>query len=97
MSCKVEKDILFYALEYAMGRRTFAPTTVMKAITDNLKLFENWEIEQIIHRIYSHEQLHGDLGSDSDKADWYEFINFLNRQLCYRQTIDDIVQKGIKR
>ena len=32
MSCKVEKDILFFALEYSLGRQTFAPITVMNNI-----------------------------------------------------------------
>lgn len=79
--CRVEKDILFYALEYSLGRQTFAPITVMNNITKNINEFLDWELENMVRRIKSHEELHGNLGSESDKKDWYDFVDYLNRKV----------------
>ena len=96
MRCKVEKDILFYALEYSLGRRTFAPVTVMSNVQSNIDEFEDWELENMIKRIDSHEQLHGNLGSESDKKDWYDFKDYLNRKLTIRKKMQKLIDSVVK-
>ena len=96
MVCRVHKDILFYALEYSLGRQTFAPLTTMGNIKENIEEFTDWELENIIHRIESHEQLHGNLGSESDKQDWYDFSNYINQQIYYRQGVNKNITKEIR-
>ena len=47
----VDKTILVFALRYALGRKTSAPSIVIEAIQDNIDIFDIWEIEVMIKEI----------------------------------------------
>lgn len=73
----VEKDILFYALRYALGRRTFAPVTVMDNVRKNINLFTREDIKLMIKEIKEQDYY----GADSDVLDWMSFIKYLEKRL----------------
>lgn len=73
----VEKDILFYALRYAMGRQTFAPTVVINNIKDNISKFNQHDIESLIREIEEKDYY----GADIDKINWINFIKYLKQYL----------------
>lgn len=76
---KVERDILLYALRYAIGRMTFAPTIVMDNIKANIDLFTESDIELIIRDIKDKE-IYG-YGMECDKKQWLGFIDYLSKEL----------------
>ncbi len=73
---KVERDILLYALRYALGRQTFAPTVVIENIKANIHLFSKQDIKIIIKEIKEQEKY--GYGMACDKDTWMGFISFLN-------------------
>lgn len=48
---EVERDILFYALRYSVGRMTGAPATVAENIMKNIHLFKKHDLEMIMKEI----------------------------------------------
>ena len=44
---KDERTIVIFALRYALHRKTFALSTVLDYITQNIAEFEKWEIDLI--------------------------------------------------
>ena len=44
---KTERTIAVFAMRYAMKRKTYALSIVLDHITENIKEFDKWEIEQI--------------------------------------------------
>ena len=66
----VDKTILVFALRYALGRKTSAPSIVIEAIQDNIDIFDTWEIEVIIKEIDECRYY----GMECDKIQWYREV-----------------------
>lgn len=79
---KVERDILLYALRYAIGRQTFAPTVVMDNIKANIDLFTENDVELIIRDIKDKE-IYG-YGVECDKQNWLRFKEYLDNVIKMR-------------
>ena len=84
---QVERDILIYAMRYACGRSTFAPTTVIDNIKHNIDLFPTHSLELIIKDIDEQDNL-GGLGMEIDVRKWTNFKDYLNNEITQRKTID---------
>jgi hypothetical protein len=80
---KVDRDILFYAFRYAIGRQTFAPTTVMENIKCNIKNVSVGDIKAYIREIKEQESY--GYGMECDKRDWLSFIDYLENELLVRE------------
>ena len=72
----VDKTILIFALRYALGRRTSAPSIVIEAIQDNIDIFD-WEIEMMIKEIDECR----DYGMECDKIQLLGFMSWLAGRL----------------
>lgn len=73
----VEKDILFYALRYSIGRRTFAPMTVITNIKRNINKFSETDLQLILKEIKEHDNY----GMECDAREWFDLVNYVNKQL----------------
>ena len=73
----VDKTILIFALRYALGRQTSAPSIVIEAIQDNIDIFVRWEIEMMIKEIDECR----DYGMECDKIQWLGFMSWLAKRL----------------
>ena len=73
----VDKAILVFALRYALGRKTSAPSIVIEAIQDNIDIFDIWEIEVMIKEIDECR----DYGMECDKIQWLGFMSWLAKRL----------------
>jgi len=73
----VDKTILIFALRYALGRKTSAPSIVIEAIQDNIDIFDIWEIEIMIKEIDECR----DYGMECDKIQWLGFRDWLVKML----------------
>ena len=76
---KVEKAILIYAMRYALGRMTFAPTMVIDNIKYNIDLFSADSLRQIIKDI--DEQASFGYGMDCDEETWMNFKEYLENRI----------------
>ena len=76
---KVERDILFYALRYALGRQTFAPTVVIENIKENIDLFDTNDFKIIIREILQQDT--DRLGMECDIDKWMGFIKYLKERI----------------
>ena len=72
----VERDILIYAMRYALGRMTFAPTTVIENIKCNIDLFSIDGLKLIIKDIDKQDDF-GGYGMECDKRK--KLIIFANK------------------
>ena len=73
----VDKAILMFALRYALGRKTSAPSIVIEAIQDNIDGFNTWETEVMIKEIDECR----DYGMECDKIQWLGFRDWLAKRL----------------
>ncbi len=78
--CLVERDILVYAMRYALGRMTFAPMTVVKNIKRNIDFFTPYQIEMLIKDIEEQKDF-GGYGMECDKKVWMDFKDYLKNKL----------------
>lgn len=77
----VDRDILFFAFRYSLGRMTYAPYTVVSAIKDNINNICSGDIERYIKEIRECENY----GMDFDKEHWLNFAKYLEEILHNRQ------------
>ena len=75
-NCSVEKSIILFALRYALGRQTFAPTIAIDNFKYNIDKFKIPELHMVISEIRSHGNLHS-YGADCDRETWMNFIAYL--------------------
>lgn len=85
-SIQATKSILIYAMRYALGRKTPAPSDVTESIVLNLDKFNMWELELIKKEIDEYGRLHNNnFGHDCDYDTWYDFyytiINEMNERM----------------
>ena len=71
----VSKDILIFAMRYALGRMTFAPTIVIENIKSNMLNFTPNEIDIMIKDI--EYQAGFGYGHECDEELWLDFANYL--------------------
>lgn len=72
---QVERDILIFAMRYALGRMTFAPLTVIDNIKHNIDLFMPNDLKILIKDI--DEQASLGYGMDCDEKVWLGFKKYL--------------------
>ena len=73
----VDKTILIFALRYALGRKTSAPSIVIEAIQENIDAFDKWQLELMIKEISESK----DLGMACDIEEWLGFKSWLEDRL----------------
>ena len=79
---KVDREILMYAMRYALGRMTFAPTTVVENIKHNIDLFSEGDLEIFIRDIEEQESYGRQaLGMNCDIETWLNFKQYLKNRL----------------
>lgn len=76
---QVERDMLFYATRYALGRRTFAPSTVVENIQHNIDLFSANDLQLLIRDI--DEQKNYGYGMECDEKLWLGLMSYLQNEL----------------
>lgn len=79
----VDRDILFFAFRYSLGRMTYAPYTVVSAIKENINNICSGDIKMYIKEIRECEHY----GMDFDKEHWLNFANYLEKVLKDREEI----------
>lgn len=72
-NCLVDIEILVFAMRYAIGRQTFAPTIVIENIKFNIDKFKKWQIDSMIDEIKSQHNY----GMDCDEQTWNDFLKYL--------------------
>ena len=77
---KVERDILIYAMRYAIGRQTFAPLTVVQNIKHNIDLFSADSLKLMIRDIDEQPNF-GGYGMECDKRLWLDFKKYLEDKI----------------
>ena len=82
---KVDRDMLIYGMRYALGRQTFAPSTVVENIKHNIDLVSVHDMGIMIRDI----EQHGDLdekayGMECDKQTWMSFKKYLENEIDKR-------------
>lgn len=83
---EVDRNILFFSFRYALGRMTYAPSTVIDNIKFNLDKIPSHEIELYIREIEEFENY----GMDCDVKTWTSFLKFLKIELEKRQRKKEI-------
>jgi D-mannonate dehydratase len=78
---KVSGEILFYAFRYALGRMTYAPTSVMDNIKANIKDISTADIEKYIKEIKECKEY----GMEIDRQNWLSFLDYLKSELDTRE------------
>lgn len=81
---RVERDILIYAMRYALGRMTFAPTTVMDNIRHNIDLFSLDSLRLLIRDI-DEQPSFGGYGMECDERLWLDFREYLEDVISKRE------------
>lgn len=77
---QVDKDVLFFAFRYSLGRMSYAPYTTMGAIKENIDRLSISEIKKYLKEIYECE----DYGMDFDEEHWLEFAKYLEQEIINR-------------
>lgn len=77
---QVDKHILIFALRYALGRKTSAPSIVSDNLLPNLKYFKLWELESIAKEI-TDAQLRNNLGDECDVRVWVNILDKVNKRI----------------
>lgn len=80
----VERDVMFFGLRYSLGRRTFAPSTMVENIKNNLDKFTDNDISLMMRDIGEHKGMYGD---KCDEDLWLGFIIFLKEELKRRELV----------
>lgn len=80
----VERDILIYAFRYAMGRRTFAPITVVENIKANIDKLHWRDLQTMAKEIGDNDKM-SNLGDSGDILFWREFKEYLENLVKERR------------
>ena len=76
---QVDRDILFFAMRYALGRMTFAGSTVLDNIQHNIDLFSANDLKLLIRDI--DEQKNYGYGMECDEQLWLGLRSYLQNEL----------------
>ncbi len=77
---QVDKHILIFALRYALGRKTSAPSIIYDNLLPNLEYFELWELELIAKEI-TDAQMRNNLGDECDVRVWDGILDKVNKRI----------------
>lgn len=80
----VERDVLIYAFRYALGRRTFAPITVVENIKANIDKFHWRDFQTMAKEIEDNDKM-SNLGDPGDTLFWREFKEYLENLVKERR------------
>lgn len=78
---KVDREILFFAFRYALGRMSYAPSTVMDNIKENIDKISTGDIQAYIREIGECENY----GMTMDETHWLDFKVYLENELKNRE------------
>lgn len=78
---QVDREILFFAFRYALGRKSYAPLVIENNIKANIENIDINEIKAFIREIAECE----DYGMDMDKQHWTSFKAYLENVLVERE------------
>jgi len=70
-----ERDVLIYAFRYALGRRSYAVSTVIDNILHNWETLSEGDKKLYQREIKEHEEMYGNLGDEMDKKNWYKIVD----------------------
>lgn len=73
----VPSIILFFAVRYALGRQSYAPSLVADVVRDNLKHLTEEELESIVDETYAVRNL----GMPCDVSVWESLRRDINEHL----------------
>lgn len=77
----VDREVLFYAFRYALGRMSYAPTTVMDNIKSNIDKISEGDLTSYIREIEECQHY----GMEMDERHWLSFKKFLEDELKKRE------------
>lgn len=77
MKCEVSKHILIFAMRYALGRLTSAPSMVIENIKDNIDCFTTLEKKSMVDEIRDQEGFSFGYGTEYNKDEWKNFEQWL--------------------
>lgn len=77
---KVDRDVLFFAFRYALGRKSFAPSTVTANIKANINEISTGDIRAYIKEIEECVNF----GMEMDKQHWLNFKSELESEINKR-------------
>ena len=80
----VESGMLIYALRYALGRTTYAPSVVIENIRHNIDKLNDFTLEIMAKEISEHGKLYS-YGDRCDEDTWLEFLDYLTKSLEMRK------------
>lgn len=83
---EVDPDILFFSFRYALGRSSYAPSSVADTIKYNIKQLTTSDIKAYIREIQECEHY----GHEIDRALWLELESFLAYELKNRELRPDL-------
>lgn len=83
---QVERDILIYAMRYALGRQTFAPITVVENIKYNINLLDVNNLKLLIKDIDEQKDF-GGYGMQCDEDLWLNFKKYLEDRILHNNEI----------
>ena len=82
---KVDRETLFFAFRYALGRMTYAPYTITENIKANIDNVSTGDIKLYIKEIKECSNY----GMKFDEKYWLEFVAFLEEELNKRERLED--------
>ena len=81
-------SVCIFALRYSMGRRTYAPSTVIGFIARNFESLDTVDLIVMLKDIEGYDKMHkGDFGDDCDKLDWLRFKTELDTEIKKREKV----------
>lgn len=87
----VPVDILVYAVRYALGRHTYAPTIIEDAIVQNLDKLDYWIIDKIITEVEDElrrtDEAKTEIGviiDDINREEWAHILDILKQERSMR-------------
>ena len=79
--CMVDREMMIFAFRYALGRMTYAPSTVVDNIKANIDKISTGDIQLYIKEIKEFKQY----GMEMDKKHWLNFVDYLQKELFKRE------------
>ena len=81
-------SVCIFALRYAMGRRSYAPSTVIGFVTRNFEGFDIVDLKVMVKDIKDYDRTYkGDFGDECDKRDWLNFKALLLTEIEKREKV----------
>lgn len=71
----IDEDILFYAFRYALGRSTYAVSTVVNNILNNWKFLDNRVKGLMKKEILDYRKRNGLCGMQMDDDEWQKVLD----------------------